>query len=341
MNRLSTPVVIAALMVCAGSALAQAPLSGPKVNEVAPPTGSPKFSGEARERGERPERPVPMPVFIRAIRSSLGENAPENLRLTDQQVDAIKTAEDQFRESVKAYVDEHREEIRDIARLRGPEGERARELLGGGPGARRGPGGPGGPEGRGGPDRRGQGRQRGGPDAPPPPPPPPPPPGAEGNEMAPPPPPPPPPPPGGEMDEAEREALRGKARELMEGAPKPTDTQKQIWSLLRTEQQEAAQARIDAWKAEVKDREGERYGERVRNEMRERFEKGEGLPNDPAKIEEAIKRRLERLPEDRRAAIEKELEGLTPEQKVEKLREMMERRRGGGEKGKGPKPQEP
>jgi gas vesicle protein len=233
-----------------------APLGGPKVENIAPPTGSAGFDGmdSTQDRRGKGERPVPMRAFLHAIRETVGPEAPEALRLSDEQETAIRSAAETHRDAVKAYVDEHREEIKELSRLRGPESDRLRELLGGGP-PRRGPGGPDGPGGRGG---------RGGPRG-------------ERPEGSPPPPPPPPPAPGEEMGEqapADRAALRAQAKALMDGAPKPTDTQKQIWALLRTEQQEAVQARIDQWKSDMKEREGERYGERIKGEIRQKGGKG-------------------------------------------------------------------
>lgn len=250
-------MMIAALLLAAGAvapALAQ-PLGGPAVKGGAAPTGSASFGSGAAEGKARPERPVPMPAFLHAIHSTLGPEAPEALQLSEQQSGAIKEAADAHRALMKAYVDEHRDEIRELAKLRGPDGDRLQELLQGGP-----PRGREGPGGRGGPG----GRHRGphGPDDAPPPPPPP---GEDG--MAPPPPPPPPP---GDEDGAppDRAEARAKAKALMDGAPKPTDTQKQIWSLLRTEQQDAVQVKLDEMKARARERGGER--------MREKFERRGG-----------------------------------------------------------------
>src|SRR5579862_8967084 len=103
-----------ALVVMAGTALGQAggdqPLSGPTVTQDRPAGLGGQFAeGKVDRKGPMADR-VPMRLYAQAIDKLRGESAPEGLRLSPDQDKRIAAIEDEFRETMKAYVQKARQE---------------------------------------------------------------------------------------------------------------------------------------------------------------------------------------------------------------------------------------
>lgn len=121
------PLSILTLLLCAGTALAQPhdpkpadALRGPAVNDRNVPGvngsfGEPggdkrKFVGENR---------LPPRVFRNALDTIMSPDAPENLRVTDEQRTRYQGWMDDFQKSVGTYMKEHRDELGDLRRKGG------------------------------------------------------------------------------------------------------------------------------------------------------------------------------------------------------------------------------
>lgn len=115
-------------------------LAGPRVEDEHAPGVAGEFSTmTGKGGGKRDERRVPPEAFSRAVWSLRSVEVGEDLRLTKAQVEAMEMADREFRDEMRAYWREHREEFRALRRALG-EVERAEE--GKGPVDRRlGPGG--------------------------------------------------------------------------------------------------------------------------------------------------------------------------------------------------------
>lgn len=201
------------------------PLAGPKVKDNSVPGQQRQFGGSvARQKGEA--RPLPPGAFMRALASLESSDAPANVALTEEQRTKIAQIRSEFEAKIKAYKDQHADEIQKVRdALPAPEQRRIDDFL-------RGP--------RGG---EGQGKgERGPKDRP------------EGDQ------PPPPPPHEGDMmnddakPSAEVEAARAKARELLEGAPKPADAQQQVMAILTEAQKSHVKAELDKLEKERSER---------------------------------------------------------------------------------------
>lgn len=300
-------------MVCvagiAGSVLAQAAeqpvLEGPKVKDLNTPVQS-TFDGAAREGKKRMQPQIPHPAFVRTIHKTLGDDAPEALRLTEAQSKQIEEIDAEFRAAVKAYMDEHRDEVKALREAGMPVG-----------GPERGRGGRG-QEGRG-PEGRGKPRPE----------------PREGDEMA----PPPPPrdgddmgrPPADEMT-PEREAIRERARALREGAPKPTDAETKMWAVLTAEQQAAVRPKLDALKEEM----AKEYGERALKAKRDKREagaaeagpgldakKGRGKgPEGGPRMDPALREKVEAMTPEERMIFREKMKSATPEERKQIIEDL-------------------
>jgi DNA-binding MarR family transcriptional regulator len=106
-------------------------LSGPKVEDHAPPGAGPGFGGSPRGRREG-GMTIPMPVFMRSVQAALGEDAPEGVRATPEQMARVRAVLDEFNREQREFMREHAEELR---RLRAAGAEVPRPLRGGRPGS--------------------------------------------------------------------------------------------------------------------------------------------------------------------------------------------------------------
>lgn len=222
------------------------PLAGPKVKDNSVPGQQRQFGGGVgREKGQA--RPLPPGAFMQAVASLESKDAPANVALSEDQRTKIAQFRSDFEAKMKAYRDEHADEIKKIRdTLPGPDQRRIDEFLRGGRG----------PEGRDGKgEKRGpEGERRRG-DQPP------------LDAM-----------PDDDMmrddnkPSAEVEAGRAKVRELIEGAPKPADAQQQVMALLSEAQKAHVKAEIERVTKERADRregagkggpDGERMGGKI------------------------------------------------------------------------------
>lgn len=207
------------------------PLAGPKVKDNSVPGQQRQFGGGVgRQKGEA--RPLPPGAFMRAMMSLEAKDAPADVALSEEQRTKITQIRNDFEAKMKAYRDEHAEEIQSI-RDTLPPGDQRRidEFLRGPQGGR--------PDGKGerGPKNRPEGDQ-------------------------------PPPPRDGMMDDmqgdgkpsAEVEAARAKVRELIDGAPKPADSQQQVMALLNEAQKSHVKAELDKFEKERAERQGGKEG---------------------------------------------------------------------------------
>lgn len=189
------------------------PLGGPSVKDRDMPGGRGKFGKGAGERG-RPEHPgMRFAAFLGAVRSLNGPDAPDNVRPSDEQIDAVRTVAEEFRAKAEEFRAAHAEEIEQLQKEAGIEpGE-----FGPGPG---GPGGPGGPrdenakphgKAREKMKERARDRAQGG----------------EPKEITP-----------------EQQAAREKLRALREQGPNPEEYRAVIWKMLSPEQQQYVEERL-------------------------------------------------------------------------------------------------
>lgn len=91
-------------------------LSGPAVEDRNVPGVSSTF-GDAQNRMNR-ERPVPHRAFMRIIHSMETPDTPENVRLDKEQSRKINAVSEEFRTSMRAFMDKHADELRALR----PEG---------------------------------------------------------------------------------------------------------------------------------------------------------------------------------------------------------------------------
>lgn len=271
--RIASMLMPAMLLIAAAAhtALAQpnSPLSGPKVQDGSVPGEQRKFTGGKSPR-ERMTQETPHRLFMNALNVLRGEKATESVRLSDSQETRLKEINAEFQASVAAYRKEHMEEARALMPKLAPQDRRrVEEFLG-----RRAPQGPQGPNGpRPAQDGSGKGKR--------------PQPGMDGTDR----PRPNGPPPdmdmkspsgGGEGGE-EAMAARGRMRELIEGAPKPSDTHTQMYALLTSDQKPVVQAELERLRKEVQDRRGMNQGKRPENGKKPQGSPpGKRLPPPPA-----------------------------------------------------------
>ncbi len=143
------PLPILALLLSAGAAIAQPPpphdqrapdpLRGPDVRDRQVPGVNGSFGepGGDKKRMVNENR-LPPRVFRDALGPILSPDAPENLRVTDEQRTRYQGWMDDFQKSIGAYMKEHREELGELRRKAGEPGGPRRPNQGG----------PGGPQGK-------------------------------------------------------------------------------------------------------------------------------------------------------------------------------------------------
>ncbi len=115
-NRLSVMVVVAgaSLATCAlAEPPAGAPLGGPPVKERDVPGADGGFSGMAQplSKKDRGGDAIPHQVFMNSLRESLGESAPENLRLTAEQRQTVEAASKDYQTQMQSFMQQHKGEF--------------------------------------------------------------------------------------------------------------------------------------------------------------------------------------------------------------------------------------
>lgn len=247
--------VACGLLLAGGAAFGQAGtatktdepvLKGPEVKERSVPGVVSTFGqgGEARRMAER----IPPEVLREALGVLTRDDAPPEIRATDEQKQKFTAITDELRAAVRAYMAEHRDELIELRREANLSGRAAQELdraIGrrGGAGAAAGDG-----------DARRQRPQR---------------PEEKGADAA--------APMTEETTPEQQEAARQRLRELMAGAPKIEDYLTRVWEGLSPAQREAVEAKLDEYREREAKKREEAY---VRQRVGER--QPEGGPRRPA-----------------------------------------------------------
>ncbi|MBS0190911.1 MAG: hypothetical protein U0573_03325 [Phycisphaerales bacterium] len=261
----------AAMLLIAGTCLAQAPasepvLQGPKVKDGGVPgVRRPFGDGQSTDLKQRlADRPLPQMEFMRALGALRDESTPENLRLTDEQQKQIRAINQQFEQSMRDFREQHKGEFEE---MRGQFGDRGRP-----------PRRPGGPDGAPGEPQAGKGQP------------------GDGDQMM-------PPPPAGEGKPDG--AARQKFEELRAQAPSPKDAQAKIFAVLTDAQKPLVQERLESIKKDMAER---ALSPKAHEEVRRRLAKqnGEGglRQFNPDNLPPKLKERFESMtPEEREQAI--------------------------------------
>lgn len=310
-------------------------LKGPSVPDRHVPgvdNGLGERGAGGKKEGTARTMPIPQPVFMRMVDEALGEKASENLRLSAEQRTQITKINDEFMTKQRAFMEENRESIRAIVREH-PEAMRYlhEQGLGGGLGGREG-----GPEGQ--PGKPGEKRERRRPEGAP----------KDGGEkgrpmddgMK----------PAGEppapMSEEDRAKLQEKIQQLKANAPKQEDARTAIWGVLRKEQQDAVQVKVDAFKAEAEKRIDERYKEQQKKKFEQNTDKGLGSPDKltEAQREEVLnslpaeaREKIKSLPPEIQNRMLGRLSQMPASERAKAIEEFRKRREQGGGKPGAPK----
>jgi len=269
-----------ALVQFSGQALAQeAPLSGPAVKDDSVPGGNRKLSGGSKDRRDRMAPELPHRVFVQAFGVIQGEKADQAMRTTSEQDAQLKAIGSQLRDAQRKYIEDNKQEIESIKAEGGPELRRRIDMmLGGRPGPGEGPG-------------PGRGKGNKGPKAPP---------ANDAMSDA---------PAAGDENSRPNEAIRNKAKALMEGAPNATEYHAKMWSVLTATQKPVVEKELARLREQMASKRGKGPGGPKG--------KGDGAgPMDPTNFDES------KLPEKAR----ERLKGMTPEQKEEAIKRFMERK---------------
>ncbi len=125
-------IAILSLLACAGVAMAQPPspaqsdpLRGPEVRDRQVPGVNGSFGepGGDKKRFVNENR-LPPRVFRDAMQTIMSPDAPENLRLTEEQRTRYHGWMDDFQKTVGEYMKQHREELGELRRKAGENGPR-------------------------------------------------------------------------------------------------------------------------------------------------------------------------------------------------------------------------
>jgi len=213
-------------------------LSGPRVTDQEAPAVNNTFDGGSRPRDYG--RDIPMNVYGDLLKSTLGPDAPEAVRTTEDQSKQIRQIVEEFTRTQREFGRKNREQLEALRKQAGEQG----------PGPGNNPGRPG--------ANRPQAGQPGQPPQPPQPPKPP----AGGDD-----------PMMGEpapaptaTDEAKRNEARAKLEELRSQMPKPGDAQTKVWDLLSEPQREAMRLSIENWKKTEQENSNSRYLQQQREQ---------------------------------------------------------------------------
>jgi hypothetical protein len=308
------PLGTLALALVAGAALAITPasfadddadsLAGPKVKDSSVPGQPGRFAGGIRgEKGENRERVQAMAqarLFPRAI-ESLRTDAPEAIRLSEDQDAQVQSILGAFRASMDDYKAQHKDEVLALREQLTPrDRQRVDAFLRSGPA-----GGPNaGAQGPGAEARKGEGKgkrpakgdwSKGDKSA------------ASDDMMS-------------EVDPAKAEVARTRLVEIVEGAPQPAESQAKVLAILSEDQKKFVQAEVDRLSKEARERMDDRRGDRA-----DRPDGAAGPDREAirAKIEQSLspeeKEKLKAMsPEDRREFLREKARALREQGNAEK-----------------------
>ena len=106
------------------------PLKGPAVKDDAVPGENRKFGGPSRDRKDRVGREIPHRLFMKAFDVLRGDKADSSVRLASDQSKKIEAIEQQYKDALHTFGNEHKTEIADIREKGGPEVRHRLETLG-------------------------------------------------------------------------------------------------------------------------------------------------------------------------------------------------------------------
>jgi hypothetical protein len=96
-----------------------APLQGPKVEDDRAPGTDSRFS-LGMQRARESERPIPLRIYERELRSLESAEVEESIRLSIEQRQAIRKILQEHRRALRAFYAEHREEVAAIRAMPAP-----------------------------------------------------------------------------------------------------------------------------------------------------------------------------------------------------------------------------
>lgn len=306
-------VGLLAMSLFAGLAAAQADqpakdepaLKGPAVKDNSLP-GQKRTFGEGGKERKAGDRPIPLPVIMKALDSIRGEQAGEN-RLTPDQDARLKAGFEEFQASTRAYLEKNREEIASLRSQLSAEDRAKFDQAFGGQGRalqakKTGFKGKAPKNGEKSPDKSPE--------------------KAPGDEMMNP----------GETPMVDAEAsakARARLMEIYAGRPKPEDAQAKAWAVLTEAQRKVVQEEVAKAQKESAKKPGKPAGGAPVGDLKNKT--ADEIMNDP-RLPEKLRERLKNMtPEQREDAIKR-----LKERGVEGLRER--RANGGGADKPAPKP---
>jgi hypothetical protein len=265
---------ILSLATLAGTTLAQQskpddqPLKGPAVKDDSVPGESRRFTGGAVKKKESVGERIPHQAFLRSLSVLKAPDIDPTARLSDEQAGKIEQISRDYRESQRAYMEEHREEIAKIRKKANPELRKRIDSALGEPGLQTikevTPS-----------KEKGKAPAKDG-DA------------SDESMMQP-------------QTEAEDAAIKTRAAEIAQGAPKATDAHAKIWAVLTASQRPIVEKELARVKKELETR---RDGGKKGDAKKKSGADGENI--DLSTLPPAMQERLKNMtPEEREKAMER------------------------------------
>lgn len=245
------------------------PLKGPAVKDDSVPGESRRFTGGAIKKKEAVGETIPHQAFLRSLSVLKAPDIDPTARLSDEQASKIEQISREYRESQRAYMEEHREEIAKIRKKANPELRRRIDSALGEPGLRTIK------EVTPSKDQAKAPAKDG--DA------------SDESMMQKP------------ENEAEETALKTRAAEIAQGAPKSSDAHAKIWAVLTASQRPIVEKELARVKKEL---EARRDGAKKGDAKKKSGADAENI--DLSKLPPAMQERLKNMsPEEREKAIER------------------------------------
>jgi len=265
---------ILSLAASAGMAPAQdakpddQPLKGPAVKDDSVPGESRRFTGGAVKKKESIGETIPHQAFLRSLSVLKAPDVDPTARLSDEQAGKIEQISREYRESQRAYMEEHRDEISKIRKKANPELRKRIDSALGEPGQRTIK------EVTPSKDQKTPAKDGDASD--------------ESMMQTP-------------QTEAEDAAIKTRASEIAQGAPKASDAHAKIWAVLTASQRPIVEKEIARVKKEL---EARREGGKKSDGKKKAGTDGESM--DLSKLPPAMQERLKSMtPEEREKAMER------------------------------------
>lgn len=245
------------------------PLKGPTVKDDSVPGESRRFTGGAIKKKEAVGETIPHQAFLRSLSVLKGPDVDPTARLSDEQAGKIEQISRDYRESQRAYMEEHREEIAKIRKKANPELRKRIDSALGEPGLRTIKEVTPSKEQAKTPARDGD--------------------ASDESMMQPP------------QDEADQAAIKTRAAEIAQGAPKSSEAHAKIWAVLTASQRPIVEKELARVKKEL---EARRDGGKKNDAKKKAGNDSEDI--DLSKLPPAMQERLKNMsPEDREKAMER------------------------------------